>query len=519
MISSSKNCRILFLLVGLLLSFQLRADDGDILARNIRFPKSKASVYQLLEKITEQTGYQFIYDSNIIDNEKTVKIKAGNYTIREAIYQITGNRVLNLKIIGSHILLTLPEKNSQLTEPLKIRPTTINNVLVIEGILKDLATQENISAGNIEVLHSSLGTVSNQEGHFRLQLSDSLRSSSIRFSHLGYEPKTVNLHELAGKNNVVYLTQHIYPIQEVIVRITNPLHLLREMEEKKSANYSHKPVYLTSFYREGIEQGKRFVRLTEAIFKIYKSSYQDESSDKVKLLKMRNINNLDPRDTLTAKIKSGINACLDLDVIKNMPDFLTPESGTSYYDYATTDIAQAEGRLSNVVSFSQKSEISEPLFTGNLYIDAENSALLRANFEATPEHIRSATDLLIAHKAKNYSITAKRAVYSVSYKEWNGSHYISHVRGDLFFRVRKKKIIPFSSTLHVWFEMATCKIDTANVTRFTRQETLPRRTIISDIHYNYDSSFWEMFNFIPPEASLSNSIEKISSHITEEADK
>lgn len=128
---------------------------------------------------------------------------------------------------------------------------------------------------------------------------DSLFTSGLRTANHGCSL-------LAGRNGTFALEPKVIPLQEVIVRIVNPVRLLREMLQFRKKNYSKVPVYLTSFYREGIEQKNRFVSLTEGIFKIYKaSSSTPEKTDQVKLLKMRRITNQAVKDTLIAKMKSG----------------------------------------------------------------------------------------------------------------------------------------------------------------------------------------------------------------------
>jgi len=64
--------------------------------------------------------------------------------------------------------------------------------------------------------------------------------------------------------------------------------------------------------------------------------------------------------------------------------------------------------------------------------------------------------------------------------------YINHIRGDLHFKIKKRRQLFNTNILHTWFEMVTCKIDTANVNRFSRIESLPTRTVFSDTHFNYD---------------------------------
>jgi hypothetical protein len=83
----------------------VQAQQTDVFAREIRFSSSRGTVYEMLNQITEQSGFWFVYDSDLIDNEKKVTVSKGVYPLREAILQITGNNTLEMKLIGRHILL------------------------------------------------------------------------------------------------------------------------------------------------------------------------------------------------------------------------------------------------------------------------------------------------------------------------------------------------------------------------------------------------------------------------------
>lgn len=509
--------RILYFLIGLLLvvAAPLQADDNDILDRVIHLSKNRETIYHLLGEVSEQSGYLFIYDSKIINNEQIVKISGGKYSVREAIYLITGNKELGLRVIGNHILISPPIE----TTPAEAEPVLPDSIryFTLEGLLRDKYTNEPIPFATVGISEEAIGSITNQGGEFRLRLPDSLRQSQITFSHLGYQPLEMSASLLAERYSMLTLEPKVISLQEVVVRIANPLRLLREMQDKKEENYSQQPVYMTSFYREGIERKNKFVSLTEGIFKIYKTAYTNRpGTDQLKLLKMRRISSNQDKDTVIAKMKSGLNASLMLDVMKDMPDFLMPESEINYpYVFAHSDITVIDNRMANVISFEQRNFITLPLYKGNLYIDAENSALLRAEFELHPKYVKEAAGMLVEKKSRNLKITPQKVIYTVTYKPWNGTYYINHVRGDLHFKIKRKKQIFGSTPLHVWFEMVICKTDTVNVNRFTRKETLSTRTVFSETKFSYDEGFWGNFNVIPPEEKLNEAIGKISSKIEE----
>jgi len=501
---------LLFLLTTLTLSYHVMAMSSreDIV---VQLPKSKGTIYQLFDIITQKTGLQFVYDSNIINNEKKAKLKKGNYTIRQAVCLIAGNNNLDVRILGNHILITLPDRsyNRQLRTPVKEH----DNQFTVIGTLVDKSTHKPLEAGSVRVEGSSIGSVTNSNGEFRLVLPDSLRSSYIVFSHLGYATQVLEAGSLTGAPYTIGLQERIVPLQEVVLRLANPLHLLDKMRENKKSNYPCFPVCTTTFYREGIEYDKRFVKLNEGVFKVYKPSSLTLEPDRVELLKMRNILSTNAKDSIMAKIKAGIDACLLLDIVKNVPDFL--EMNANEYEFISTGITSIDDHMVNVVYFKQKADIDQPCYCGELYIDSENYALIGAQFEINPKYIKETTNTFVERKSKGMKVVPQKISYTLAYKRWNGRYYINYVRGDLHFKLKNDKRWFGSSHLHTWFEMATCKIDTIQVNRLRKKEALPRRTIFEEIHFPYDESFWENFNIIPLENQLSESIEKITLKIEE----
>lgn len=110
--------------------------------------------------------------------KKTVRIPKGDYTIRQAIYLIVGNKELNLRVIGDHILISGPQPVRQVAIPDTIPPKETDNHFIVKGILQDKQTNEPIEAGTIGALNTSIGSITNANGEFRLTLP--IRSASPR---------------------------------------------------------------------------------------------------------------------------------------------------------------------------------------------------------------------------------------------------------------------------------------------------------------------------------------------------
>jgi hypothetical protein len=515
---SSVSYLLICLLSGLplLQALPVQADNDDILSRKIELPKSKGTIYELLEKITEYSGYLFIYDSRVIQNEKKVNLKKGIYTLEEAIYEITGNHQLSLRVISNYILIELPGKKKEESLPVVDKKDSVLSFITIEGSVFDKYTNTPIPFAGIGIPAEAIGTITNQNGNFRLRIPDSLKQADVHFSHIGYIPQTINVNTLTGRHNTLSLEPKVISLQEIIVRLINPHKVITDMLSDRDKNYAKEPVYLTSFYREGVELRKGFINLTEAIVKIYKTPFSEHAveEDQVKLLKMRRIANREIKDTIIAKIKSGVNATLLLDLIKNPPEFLN-EPYRFLYNYAHTDITVIDNRMANVIVFEQKNDVKDPLYRGELYIDNENNALVAAHFEIHPKYVEKAVGKFIERKSRNLDIKPQKITYTVTYKPWNNTYYISHIRGDLHFRFKKKKQLFGTTGVHMWFESIICKIDTTNVNRFARNESIQTKTIFAETDFTYDENFWGDFNIILPEEKLYESISKIASKIEE----
>ena len=141
--SKSLCLQCLFTCLLLFIAARVKADDSGILDRIIRLPKSEMTVYKLLSKITEETGYLFIYDSKLVDNERTVKLKGGKQTVRQAIYSIIGNDNLKLRSVDKHIIIYRPETALSISKEEGLcRDSTLS--FTLEGTLIDQLSGEPI---------------------------------------------------------------------------------------------------------------------------------------------------------------------------------------------------------------------------------------------------------------------------------------------------------------------------------------------------------------------------------------
>ncbi len=499
--------RTILLLSGLLIFSSARAQN----VPSVNLPNLKESTYSLLSRISAQTGLMFVYDSELLDNSRVVRFWAGIYRLDSIVSKLSVKVTLSVKIEGSHALiyngasLKSPRK-VELPESDTIHSESTSRVdagySVLKGKVVDRISGEPIVFATLSVSGTTTAIVSNLNGEFRIAVPDSIKGAFIKISHLGYESTQAPLSLLAGEQITFYMDQRIIPLQEVVVKVVDPAKVMRDFVSHRGENYATDPVQMTLFYREGTEYSKS-AHITESVLEIYKTGVRNTlSSEQVSLLKMRKIKTQGD-DSLLAKVKSSIHTFQQLDIVKNLPDFLDPLY-FHLYDYHHSDITYIDGRRVFVISFAQKPDVFDVLYTGELYFDAQTYALIRARFSLNKNFVRKAADILVIKRVRGLRISPEDVSYDVEYKSINGRYYLSHIRGDLSFNVKKRSRI-FGSDLSVWFEMVNCNTD-FNPKQIPQNERISPRDIFSETPFRFDPDFWGNMNYIVPEEEIVNLI-------------
>lgn len=155
----------------------------------------------------------------------------------------------------------------------------ISQNVVINGRVTDFSTKTAIS--NIHVFTSDLksGTVSDNNGNFRISLSPDYSNKRLCFSGIGYQTDSVDIEKIRNIFDVK-LIPDIYQLKEVFIMPDSTLlTLLRKAYHKISDNYPDQPTMYESFYRESIQnEHKKQVDFVEAVLSVYKDPYDKPTS-------------------------------------------------------------------------------------------------------------------------------------------------------------------------------------------------------------------------------------------------
>jgi len=513
MSSFNGNIFIKFLAIALLLLLILpqRADcQRSILDSTFTFRAGTIKTGNALDIITRQTGYNFTYDSRLIDQEKKTVMTFRNTKLRIVLDSILKNDSLVFSIIDKYIIISHPERSPSLPAD----SITAEKVKYITGKIVDDETSGPLPFATIALMKKGKGTVSNNNGDFGMKVTSDLFNDTLSVSYLGYLGREIPIKQAFGNNLTISMMREFISIPEIIIRNQNPLEIISRAIKSIPQNYGNTPALMTGFYREGVMKKSELQTYSEAILQIYKSAYSGTLyRDQIKVYKSRKIENTERSDTLAIRLKAGLSTCLELDGAKNIFDFLTSQSMADY-TYRMTDIVTYDDEAAYAIEFEQRENVELPLFKGTIYINTADYGILNAEFEINQKFIHKMKDSFISASSRGFNTWPISVKYSVSYRKMNNRYFLNHVRGDLIFTTSQKKKL-FNTQFKVFFELAITETELMNVTRFDREELAPIHSIFSKTINNYDPLFWGNQDFLRPEDNLLQALKNMNVKLQE----
>ncbi len=489
----------------LLTTFQIVAQNNNILLESLSIRFNKVSVDSALNLIEKQIPYYFSYDAKFIKGRDQVSEKFYNQPLSIILDSLLKDPYLEYRVIDKQIVIYKEEE----TENILSENSEHKNIeKICSGVVIGEDENVNLPYATIRVNNTAYGTVTNQDGQFIIKLSQEYLNDSLLISYMGYSPQLIAVKGLK-EYNIFKLKAQSISLQEVIIRWHDPRKLLENALYKIKDNYPQQASHLRSFYRESLKRNNRYMLYIESLLDIYKSRYRPTLfHDKARLLKLRKFTDINSSDTLLFKLQGGINACIMLDIVKNPFDFLRYYA-LDKYEFKYEGIQQLENNKVYCISFVPSKTHPNPDFEGTIYIDTKSNAITKVQFAYTKTSIRGAKKTFVIRKKRGVKVYPKSIKYTVSYKEYNGKYYINHVLGEMIYKAKlKRKLLASKYKIH--FEMITTDITTQNINRIKRSEQFKTNQILTDFkpsRYQKMDKFWEYSNNIIPESDLLKALE------------
>jgi len=414
-----------------------------------------------------------------------------------------GSWLFVITILFSSAIYAAPGEKNEILDTI--------NYEVFYGRVIDAKNNKALPFATIEALGANTATVSNIDGEFIIKLSKDSEVTDLKISYIGYKNQNISLSEVNGNRNLtVKLQPSTIQLKEITIRPQNALGLIMDALSGIKDNYSRDPMMMRGFYRETIQRGRNYVSISEAVVDIFKGAYSNEFQiDQVKLFRGRKSADVERMDTVLFKLQGGPNTAILLDIMKN-PYVLLSAEYAEIYDFTLTDVIGIDDKLHYVVSFTQKSYVDDPYYSGKLYINMDKLAITEAEFELNTENKEEAARLFIRRKPMGMSIIPERAAYRAKYTIEDGRWFFSYARAEVKFKVNWKKKL-FNTTFSTMSELAITDRTYEGIERFAARERFKSNEVMNEkVFIFFDQDFWKGYNLIEPDQSIENAIRRLN---------
>lgn len=375
----------------------------------------------------------------------------------------------------------------------------------VSGTVVDAETGRPLQYVGVTFTGMRYATVTNSDGAFTLK--SATEPETVDFTLLGY--KTVRLiFPKDGTPLKVRMPKGDLTLEGALV-IADPYSVLERAISKIKDNYPKTPELFDCFYRETVQKKHRYVYVSEAVSRMYKTSYYRGgiAGDRIAVDKSRILESPGKRDTLAVKVVGGPTQAVVLDIVKNN-DLLTADE-LSNYELQMGLPATIGDRLQFAIKLIPRNSTPYPLYEGVIYIDRETFAFTRFELDYDMRDKDKVTQSILISKPAGLRFTPTQVSIQYDYTLSEGVSRVSYVRSVMRFKCDWKKKL-FRSDYTAVSELVTTDRHSEAVEPIPRKEAFGGREVLSDkAAQNYDPEFWKDYNIIEPSESLDKAIVRI----------
>ena len=372
--------------------------------------------------------------------------------------------------------------------------STFSQSKTITGIIKDITSSLPVESVSIGVSGSNLGTISNEDGKFRITIPEN--SNKIEFSHLYYKLETYSIKQNDTEIEI-YLTPKSFALDEVVINhkpgkelLVNAVNASKEKLEKS--------IVLNTYYREFVNVDNKYTSFSDGLVDYYvkrKSGASDlevkqsrvfdlkdeNASEREKAIQMVNLNDI--RDAITHAYN-----------FKALAKILKDDN----YYYGVETKTEDNGNGIEVITIQPKEGVEEEqLCEGTVTYDAKTKLILDIDIRFSPEHKKFNTirNLIIA-KAK-FNDFARKTKFKI-----DGDKYVmiyNQIKINIYIKFGKM----INNTFESVYDMTT--LDYVEGEFKLDKEKKYKESSLFDNGNKYTEEFWKKYNVV----LLSDAEEKI----------
>lgn len=351
-----------------------------------------------------------------------------------------------------------------------------------KGVVLDSITGVGIADVHVHSLSGNHGTITNEEGRFRI-INSSNEKDSLRISHIGYEALELSVKEFSiNYSDTLYLKPNLLELQGVTVTNDGVSEMIRDIMEtlKKSQIRNSYAFYRQTSFKDTIA--------TEWIEAFYKITHSKNGIDKIKIDQARfarkrsdstslflihsNFSSL----TLTPQLYSPVLKTNEVTVGKPFG-----ESFIKNYQFYIEKSYQKNKSTYHEIHFEPDDDITNPInsYGSFVYIPSEKKLV---QYTVFIDHALGSDDLSNYKGDKKLAIDNTRHKLQFNYSEITGhldfinvEYFYDFIENDVVFPCRvASKFIIYKNAIRPHKKLRTSSLELEDVRNFEKAKYKPR---------------------------------------------
>lgn len=189
-----------FVLLGIATSFFSSVTLAQSVNQQINIQGVNNNIRSIFDQIEKQSNLSVDYDANAFNDKKVLSSNIKRGSVSDVLSQVLSGTNFSYKIEGNHVILLPKASNTSQTKTKKI-----------QGVVLD-DKGEAIIGANIKVADTSIGTISDFDGNFTLDVP---LASNLLVSYIGYQTKEVKVGNQTSLK--IILSENTELLDEVVV--------------------------------------------------------------------------------------------------------------------------------------------------------------------------------------------------------------------------------------------------------------------------------------------------------------
>ena len=272
---------------------------------------------------------------------------------------------------------------------------TFSQSRTITGIIKDATTSLPVESVSVGVSNSNLGTISNEEGKFRITLPE--KNNVLQFSHLYYKLESYSIKE--NETDIeVFIDPKSFVLEEVVINHKPGKDLLIDAVNA-SKDKLEKSIVLNTYYREFVNVDNKYTSFSDGLIDFYvkrKSGTSDLHVKQSRVFDLKDANASERDKTIQSLNLNDVReAVINAYNFKGLSSVLKSEN----YYFGVETKTEDNGSSIEIITIEPKEGVEEQMiYTGTVVYDAKTKLILDIDMRFSPEHKKFNTvrNLLIA---------------------------------------------------------------------------------------------------------------------------